>query len=184
MAHIIEATAFCPGEPCPACGPGHCTPSCPERAWRYPDSEDQYPSPADRSRSRAHGGDAPGVDSADPLRGTGVKHPRPWRVAPWHGEVLIDRNGNQVGRLASAELAQIVVACVNAQPEGSAVMLDPKCSTCGAPVPPYVVPPLEVPPMIYADVLGDGALRRAADALPPPPLPHLADALGQTKERQ
>jgi hypothetical protein len=70
---------------------------------------------------------------------------RPWQVERRYGSerVVVDAAGDIVGVLDTPDLAAIVVACVNAQPNGASVALDPRCSWCGRPATPYVDPPSE-----------------------------------------
>lgn len=71
---------------------------------------------------------------------------RPWRVGRSLGRTVYDADDRLLGMLDTADLGAIVVACVNAQPQGATVTLDPRCSWCGRPATPYVDPPSEQPP--------------------------------------
>jgi hypothetical protein len=65
---------------------------------------------------------------------------RPWQIEQrfGSGRVVVDATGEIVGVLDTPDLAAIVVACVNAQPDSATVVLDPRCSWCGRSAPPYV----------------------------------------------
>jgi hypothetical protein len=66
---------------------------------------------------------------------------RPWRVGRSLGRTVYDADDRLLGMLDTSDLAAVVVACVNAQPAGATVTLDPRCSWCGRPATPYVDPP-------------------------------------------
>ena len=66
---------------------------------------------------------------------------RPWRVGREIARTLYDADGNVLGMLDDADLAGIVVACVNAPASGSVVVLDPRCVRCGTLQAPHLLPP-------------------------------------------
>jgi hypothetical protein len=88
----------------------------------------------------------PGAPARDRSRAQAKPGRRPWRVGRSLGRTVYDADDRLLGMLDTPDLAAVVVACVNAQPEGATVTLDPRCSWCGRPVPPYVDPPSEQPP--------------------------------------
>lgn len=57
----------------------------------------------------------------------------PWRQANDDPGRILDKHGNPIGWMWRAELAATVVACVNAAPKDSAVLVEPRCQQCGAP---------------------------------------------------
>ncbi len=65
---------------------------------------------------------------------------RPWKLSPDRLTVL-SCEGEAIATANCKEVAATIVACVNAMPDGSGVLLQPRCHECGCEQAPLWMPP-------------------------------------------